>query len=84
MKRLHRLSESDIVEKTSRNDVELALKALEIEDEREKEAIRSFYARERKPYQVTWRTVVGIGIVFAVVLGILLISLSKYLSSVNW
>jgi hypothetical protein len=33
----------------SRNDVELALKQLEIDDEREKEAIRAYWERERKP-----------------------------------
>ena len=32
----------------SRQDVEVAIKGLEIEDEREKEALRKFYARERK------------------------------------
>ena len=29
-------------------DIELAIKALDIEEEREKEAIRAFYARERR------------------------------------
>jgi hypothetical protein len=31
----------------SRNDVDALFRALEIEDEREKEALRKFYARER-------------------------------------
>ena len=38
----------------SHADVELALKALEIEDEREKEAIRRFYARERQGIKFHW------------------------------
>jgi hypothetical protein len=37
--------------------------------------------RPKRPVEVTWRTVLGIGIVFAVVLGILVISLSEYLST---
>lgn len=32
----------------SRQDVEVAIRALEIEDEREADVMRAFYARERK------------------------------------
>ena len=32
----------------SRQDVEVCIKALDIEDEREADAMRAFYARERK------------------------------------
>lgn len=39
------------------HDVEVALRGLEIEDEREKEAIRSFYARERKPISFSGREI---------------------------
>lgn len=38
----------------SRNDVELCIRALEIEDEREKEALRKFYAREREAIDFKW------------------------------
>lgn len=37
------------------HDVEVALQALEIEDEREKEAIRAFYRRERPGMYITAR-----------------------------
>jgi hypothetical protein len=77
MKRLH----TDI---PSRTDVEVALQALEIEDEREKEAIRKFYERERKPIQITWKTLLVVGILIAIGVGSLLCLASYYLSAVNW
>lgn len=45
----------------SRNDVEVALQQLEIEDEREREAIRAFWARERECIKLSlgWRYVLA-------------------------
>ena len=60
----------------SRNDVELALKALEVEDEREKEAIRLFWERQRqvqpKPREVTGRSMLGIAVFCLVLAGLIL------------
>ena len=58
----------------SRNDVELALQALEIEDQREKEAIRLFWERQRqeKPREVTGRSMLGIA-AFCITLAVLLL-----------
>jgi hypothetical protein len=38
----------------------------------------------KRPVEVTWKTVVGIFIVFVAVLTVLLCSLSVYLSKVSW
>ena len=38
----------------SRHDVEVALQALDIEDERERAAIRAFWRRERAGYKIHW------------------------------
>lgn len=45
----------------SRNEVDIALAQLEIEDEREKQAIRRYWERQRKPvYMPKWGAVIAV------------------------
>lgn len=62
------------MELPSRHDVDLALKELEIEDAREREAIRLFWERQRqkKPREVTGRSILGWAAFFIVLAGLIL------------
>ena len=60
----------------SRNDVELAIECLEIEDAREKEALRAFWNREREGEKVS------VPMLFKV-LGVILIALAIWLLAIG-
>jgi hypothetical protein len=56
----------------SRNEVDEALSAIETEDERQKEALRKFYDRERPGMFVSWRaalSVLGVWGIAAIIVG---------------
>lgn len=62
------------------NEVEAAIRELEIEDEREKEAIRKFWERERERARMTrlhWNWLTGI-------LAFLCIAAAGYLAVILW